>query len=36
MALLESLPEADDGNFLRALAETVLHILMPNLNTEAA
>src|SRR5215218_5369927 len=28
MALLEALQKADDGNFLRALAETVLQILM--------
>jgi putative transposase len=28
MALLDALQKADDGNFLRALAETVLQILM--------
>jgi transposase-like protein len=28
MALLEALQKADDGNFLRSLAETVLQILM--------
>jgi hypothetical protein len=28
LALLEALQKADDGNFLRALAETVLQILM--------
>src|SRR3954466_13414135 len=28
MALIEALQKADDGNFLRALAETVLQILM--------
>jgi transposase-like protein len=28
MALMEALQKADDGNFLRALAETVLQILM--------
>jgi hypothetical protein len=28
MALLDALQNADDGNFLRALAETVLQILM--------
>ena len=28
MALIEALQKADDGNFLRSLAETVLQILM--------
>ena len=28
MALLDALQKADDGNFLRVLAETVLQILM--------
>ena len=28
MALVEALQKADDGNFLRSLAETVLQILM--------
>ena len=28
MALMEALQKADDGNFLRSLAETVLQILM--------
>ena len=28
MALLDALQKADDGNFLRALAETVLQMLM--------
>ena len=28
MALMDALQKADDGNFLRALAETVLQILM--------
>ena len=28
MALMEALQQADDGNFLRSLAETVLQILM--------
>ena len=28
LALLEALQKADDGNFLRSLAETVLQILM--------
>ena len=28
MALLDALQKGDDGNFLRALAETVLQILM--------
>ena len=28
MALIEAIQKADDGNFLRALAETVLQIIM--------